>query len=121
MSPNRHPVFQLHLVHESLRKGQILPSEHFDCEAGLEGLPCETAEIHHVRGAAAANFGSATAHALKNHASLSNALVAGATAAVGGPAVVATITAAAPIVLGVAVGVAAVAGTIALVKWLDEL
>lgn len=76
--------------------------------------------LHRVPGAAAANFGSATANALKHHASLSRALGAGATAALGGPAVVGVVVAAAPVVLTVAATAAAVAGAIAFVNWLND-
>ncbi len=61
-------------------------------------------------------FASATAHALKNHSTLRAALGAGATAVVGGPAVVA----AAPVILavgGVALGAAAIFGVY---KWLTD-
>lgn len=58
----------------------------------------------------AATFAWATTDAVRHGASISTALVAGAKAAVGGPAVIAAATAAAPVVVAVAAAGAVGAG-----------
>jgi len=72
----------------------------------IAGAVSQTASAPHVQRAAVANAASATTHALRHGAKLGPALGAGATALVGGPAVVAGAIAAAPFVAGAAAIVA---------------